>query len=101
MKIVFDESDKICAKEYEENKFKKLFCENGLYSLNFVISDVGKANAFLLQLFGRKDIQQLLQNEAGLRITSLNLYPAISMTFVKDNLKNVISEIEREEQKFT
>lgn len=101
MKIIFDETDRICAKEYEENKFRGLFSENGTYSLNFVISDIGKANIFLSQLFGRKDIQSLLQDEAGLRITSMNLYPAISMEFVKNNLKDVLNKIEYEEQRFT
>lgn len=100
MKIIFDETDKVCVKEYEENKYSRLFSKNGNYSLNFTISDVGKANMFLSQLFGQKDIQSLLQNEAGLCITSMNLYPAISIEFVKDKLKNALVEIEYEEQRF-
>lgn len=101
MKIIFDENDKICAKKYADKKYPMLFPENGAYSLNFVISDIGKANMFLSQLLGKKDIVEIIEKEGGLRITSMNLYPAISTGFVKEQLKNAIEQIESEEQRIT
>lgn len=100
MKIIFDEQDKILAKEYEEGKIRGLYHENGLYSLNFTISDIAKANAFLFQLFGQKNIVTELKNNAGLQITSMNLYPAVSVEFVKEQLKSIVNQIECEEQRF-
>ena len=97
MKITFDESDDKFRDFCENNKEGMLIPDKGSYSLNFRVLDPIKANAFLTQfIYNNKD---LLRDDAGIFITSTNLYTAISPNQIIDQLQNVIdnmrAEIER------
>lgn len=99
MKIIFDEGDKRCEEGYINNEYLKLIPKKGKYSLNFKITDVGKANMFLSQIFMDKEIVSILNDNAGIKITSVNLYPAVAASNIKDKLKSMINEIEYEESR--
>lgn len=92
MKIIFDETDYECAKGYENRKYNGFLSQNGKYSLNLEVTDHNKANSFLMQVFGEPETVKLLKEKAGLQITSINFYEALSKEEIHGRLHKMIDE---------
>lgn len=60
----------------------------GSYSINFDVLDGEKASYFFQTLIYDKELSKYLEEKAGFRVTSLNLYPA------KDDTNMVIDELQ-------
>ena len=99
MKIILEENDRQYIDNINSNPEMPVpfHDENGSYSINFTIVDKGKANNFLQCLFYDKD--KYFQEQTGIDITSLNLYTAVSTQDVKDGLRDIIKNIELEEER--
>ena len=61
--------------------------DTGSYSINFDVIDGEKASNFFQQLIYDKKLIEYLEEKAGFRVTSLNLFHAT-------NISNVVSTIE-------
>ena len=99
MKIILEENDRQYIDKINSDPEMSVpfYDENGSYSINFTIVDKAKANNFLQRLFYDKD--KHFQEQTGIDITSLNLYTAVSTQNVKDGLRDIIKNIELEEER--
>ena len=98
MKIILEENDRqYIDKINSDLGLPLIYDADGSYSINFTVVDKAKANNFLQRLFYDKD--KHFQEQTGIDITSLNLYTAVSTQDVKDRLRDIIKNIELEEER--
>lgn len=99
MKIILEEKDKeyIDLINTEPDVSVTFPEEKESYSINFTVTDKGKANNFIQTLFYDRD--KHFQEQTGINITSLNLYTAINAQEVKDGLRDLIKNIELAEER--
>ena len=98
MKIILEENDRqYIDKINSDTGLPLIYDADGSYSINFTVVDKAKANNFLQRLFYDKDNH--FQEQTGIDITSLNLYTAVSTQDVKDGLRDIIKNIELEEER--
>ena len=98
MKIILEENDRqYIDKINSDSGLPLIYDADGSYSINFTVVDKAKANNFLQRLFYDKD--KHFQEQTGIDITSLNLYTAVSTQDVKDRLRDIIKNIELEEER--
>ena len=96
MKLVLEDNDLKFMEKYKNGEIPMFYPEPGNYSLNFTITDPIKANLFILDfLCPSKEKNE----DTGIKVTSLNLYTAISTSFIKERLENLLREIELEEER--
>lgn len=96
MKIEFNEDDERAIEMIRDKGFHSIISENGNYSLNFKVNDWPKASNFINSIFYNKELIEMLKDKAGLEVTSVNLYTAISPESIKIQLANIISDIDSE-----
>ena len=97
MKIEFNEDDERAIEAIRSGELHSIFGEeNGNYSLNIKVNDWAKASSFIMDIFRNKEITEVLKDKAGLEVTSVNLYTAISPESIKIQLANIISDIDSE-----
>ena len=97
MKIILEENDRQYIDKINSGLGVPFYDADRSYSINFTIVDKAKANNFLQRLFYDKD--KHFQEQTGIDITSLNLYTAVSTHDVKDGLRDIIKNIELEEER--
>ena len=98
MKIILEENDRQYIDRINSDpELLVIYDADGSYSINFTVVDKAKANNFLQRLFYDKD--KHFQEQTGIDITSLNLYTAVSTQDVKDGLRDLIKNIELEEER--
>lgn len=99
MKIILEENDRQYIDKINSGSERLVVFpdENECYSINFIVRDKGKANNFIQELFYDKD--KHFQEQTGIDITSLNLYTAVATQYVKDGLRDLIKNIELEEER--
>ena len=96
MKLVLEDNDLKFMEKYKNGEIPMIYPEPGNYSLNFTITDPVKANLFILD-FLRPSKEE--NENTGIKVTSLNLYTAISTSFIKERLENLLREMELEEER--
>lgn len=65
----------------------------GSYSINFDVLDGEKASYFFQTLIYDNELSKYLEEKAGFRITSLNLYPAKNTNMVIDELQSLLDRL--------
>lgn len=97
MKIILEENDRQYIDKINSGLGVPFYDADRSYSINFTVVDKAKANNFLQRLFYDKD--KHFQEQTGIDITSLNLYTAVSTQYVKDGLRDILKNIELEEER--
>lgn len=67
--------------------------DTGSYSINFDVIDGEKASNFFEQLLWDKELVEYLEERAGFRVTSLNLFKAKNTDFVISALENCLDNL--------
>lgn len=93
MKLVLEDNDLKFMEKYKNGEIPMFYPEPGNYSLNFTITDPVKANLFIL------DFLYPSKEDTGIKVTSLNLFTAISTSFIKERLENLLREMKLEEER--
>lgn len=97
MKIEFDGGDERVIEAMRRGDIPPVIIDcNGNFSLNFKVSDWPKASNFISSIFYNKELVEMLKDKAGLEVTSVNLYTAISPESIQIQLSNIISDIDNE-----
>ena len=96
MKIEFSEVDDRVIEKIRDKNLSSMFGENGNYSLNIKVNDWAKASSFIMDIFRNKEITEVLKDKAGLEVTSVNLYTAISPESIRTQLAIMINDIDNE-----
>lgn len=65
----------------------------GSYSINFDVFDGEKASYFFQTLIYDKELTKYLEEKAGFRITSLNLYQSKNIDPIIEELQSLINRI--------
>lgn len=65
----------------------------GSYSINFDVIDGEKASNFFQTLIYDKELAKYLEEKAGFRITSLNLYQSKNIDPIIEELQSLINRI--------
>ena len=65
----------------------------GSYSINFDVIDGEKASYFFQTLIYDKELAKYLEEKAGFRITSLNLYQSKNIDPIIEELQSLINRI--------
>lgn len=93
MKILFSEQEKDKFNIIKENyELPTLVPEKGNYSINITVEDRAKASEFIMNLLHDKSLQQ----DIGFKVTSFNLYTAISPDQIKSCLNAALDYIDKE-----
>lgn len=93
MKILFSEQEKDKFNIIKENdELPTLVPEKGNYSINITVEDRAKASEFIMALLHDKSLQQ----DIGFKVTSFNLYTAISPDQIKSYLNEALNYIDKE-----
>lgn len=93
MKILFSEQEKDKFNIIKENdELPRLVPEKGNYSINITVEDRDKASEFIMTLLHDKSLQQ----DIGFKVTSFNLYTAISPDQIKSYLNEALNYIDKE-----
>ena len=96
MKIEFNEDDERVVEMIRDEGLLSIINENGNYSLNIKVNDWAKASSFIMDIFRNKEITEVLKDKAGLEVTSVNLYTAISPESIRTQLAIMINDIDNE-----
>lgn len=67
--------------------------DTGSYSINFDVIDGEKASNFFGQLLWNKELVEYLEERAGFRVTSLNLFKAKNTDFIISTLENCLNNL--------
>lgn len=67
--------------------------DTGSYSINFDVIDGEKASYFFGQLIWNKELVKYLEERAGFRVTSLNLFKAKDISSVTSVLENCLDSL--------
>lgn len=96
MKLIIEDSDLELMEKYKNGESPMIYPKPGNYSLNFTITNPVKANLFILNFLhpSKKENEDI-----SIKVTSLNLYTAISTSFIKERLENLLREMELEEER--
>ena len=96
IKGVLEDNDLKFMEKYKNGEIPMMYPKPGNYSLNFTITDPVKANLFILDFLcpSKKENEDI-----GIKVTSLNLYTAISNSLIKERLENLLKEMELEEER--
>lgn len=93
MKILFSEQEKDKFNIIKENNdLPTIVPEKGHYSINITVEDRAKASEFIMNLLHDKSLQQ----DIGFKVTSFNLYTAISPDQIKSCLNGALDYIDKE-----
>lgn len=93
MKILFTEQEKDKFNIIKENdELPTLVPEKGNYSINITVEDRAKASEFIMNLLHDKSLQQ----DIGFKVTSFNLYTAVSPDQIKSCLNEALDYIDKE-----
>ena len=93
MKILFSEQEKDKFNIIKENNdLPTIVPEKGNYSINITVEDRAKASEFIMNLLHDKSLQQNI----GFKVTSFNLYTAISPDQIKSCLNAALDYIDKE-----
>ena len=65
----------------------------GSYSINFDVIDGEKASNFFQQLIYDKELIKYLEEKAGFRVTSLNLYQSKSIDPIIEELQSMLDRL--------
>lgn len=65
----------------------------GSYSINFDVNDGEKASLFFQQLIHDPKMVKYLEERAGFRVTSINLFPARDTGYVIEELQSLVDRL--------
>ena len=65
----------------------------GSYSMNFKVNDGEKASLFFQQLIHDPKMVKYLEERAGFKVTSINLFPAKNTDYIIEELQSMLDRL--------